>query len=668
MIFELFNIDCDKVRLWLSNTHKINISSEVIQNSVDWMITIIILAIIILYGKKIYAYVKNLCTINNKWRKEYIKEHLCNTFIEYKTKRLNGKYITTRMQNEAPSIYEEPQMSNANLISNNFIDHFLNNVFIDSNSERLYCILADSGMGKTTALVNLFISYIYKYKESSIPFKVKILSLTDNKVIDSIRSINSPSNTILLLDALDENIEAVVDHKSFLLKLEDACSEFRFVVLSCRTQFFPSDEEQIKESKIVTDGSSKGYASYNTFYLSPFNDSEISKYIDREFGKCKSFCFRINKMRRRKKADSIVANKGCKNLLVRPMILSHIKQLADDNREYTVAIDIYDAMVNYWLDREVGRIEREKRDEQKHLLRILSSELAQNIYENRIERKGYYINKEDFDLFLSSREIDNNTLHFRERSLLNRDATGLVKFSHKSFLEYFLAKNYFDNINSLDDFSGLDFSKELYYELCAKYFNEHASSCKNEIFTSVTRNHIDKFRLLANKKNIDIVPVPAITFQTIIIQSISSFNLRYLEFLNAEKLIVCESINLNIFDVKFNWMSKIVALEIQIKHNTNFTNIKNFKNLQYLFLDGNIGISKEKLIKQVLKVFPGITLIYNAQCLLRNGEKYASNLFALSESIAQFEELVKINNKIIKRYHINEALIKLFDEESPDKK
>lgn len=676
MIFDLFNLDCTKLQKWIESVLNINMPAEHIQQSINLIIIIIIIIVLFLlkYSKISHLWIKKTWRANNKWRKNYIKNNLNNTYIEYKNNRLNNKYISTRMQNEAPSIYEEPKMSNANSISNNFIEHFLNNIFIENNKERLYCILADSGMGKTTALVNLFISYINKYKESTVPFHIRLLTFTDNNVISNIKAIDKQQTTILLLDALDENIEAVVNHKLFLSKIEDACKDFRFVVISCRTQFFPSEEEQIKESKIAIDGSKKGYASYNTFYLSPFNDSEIDMYINKEFGKKSLFTLNKKKTARRKKADSIVANNGCRNLLVRPMILSHIKQLANDDREYKMTIDIYDAMVDYWLDREVGRIERERRHKQKELLHKLSSELAKDIYEKRVERKGYYINCDELKKFLSDRNIDNSTLYFRERSLLNRDANGLVKFSHKSFLEYFLAKLYFDNIHSIIDFSGIEFAQDLYYELCAKYFNQNASSKKNDISISIPTNLFEKEN--AQKSLLQKYPsFPHIlTSTTIIIERLESFNIRYLEFCNANKLTISNSINLNIFNEEYAWMSNIIALELNIKPNTNFNNIRNFKNISYLLINGDPGISKDKLIRQVLKINKNITLtlnstrlITNGVCLFPSGKNQDKYQFIQEDRYTKIKFEIQYNSKLVKRFQINNELIKFFEENYDEK-
>jgi hypothetical protein len=634
MILDLFDIDYSKIQLWLKDTIHLNVSIDLIGSVFNIIIFIAILIFIVKCGKTMLNWISNVFTEHNRWRKRYIKDHLNIAFLSYNTKESRQKYIQTRIQNEAPSNYEELEDSNVNSISENFIQKFLDAILIESNTRRLYCILADSGMGKSTALVNLFTSYINKYKQTTIPFEIRILSLADDNVLDNINKIDNQQKTILLLDALDENIEAVENHNIFLAKLEKTFVNFRFVVITCRTQFFPSEQEQLKQSKLIKeDGETKGFAAYNTFYVSPFNDEEISQYLNRVFGKRN---FRKETIERRKRADEIIENPKCRSLIVRPMILAHIEQLAKDDRDYHMAIDIYDAMVDYWLNREVGRMAETQKESRKELLRKLSSELAQDIFNNRTERRGYYINKDDFETFLNSRDLSNDTLHFRERSLLNRDGAGLVKFSHKSFLEYFLAQNYFNDASAIDDLSGMDFLKVLYDELCIKYINESFVD-GNVLYHAIERNVIYE-----NKHKSVIMP-----FISIVIKKIGSLKLRYLEGVHANKLHLSDNISPNIFNETYDWMLNIYALEIDTKNRiTNLNLIRKFPNLSYLFINSNVGMSNGKLISQVTKTHPNITLVLNNKCIVDKGNLSIDELLLSSSTIIKINQLNRLNEDI----------------------
>lgn len=606
MILDLFDLDCKKVQEFIFRIFSINIEEACIRFVID--LFIILILIVLLF--KLCRLIRRYCIKDIAWRKKYFSDNIGMIFLDY-LQQDHKKLINTRVQMEAPSIYEEPRMSIANAITEDMIKKFLDVIFEKKQKDsRLYCILADSGMGKTTALVNFFISYINKHKSSNLPFDIRILSLSEKDVIDKIKKMSNdvkPQNTILLLDALDENINAVIDYKAFLSELEESIKEYRFVVMTCRTQFFPTGEEQPKESKIVKDGKAKGYALYQTFYISPFNDLEIEKYVDQIFGKHRYLFVNESRKIRREKADRIIGNDRCRSLLVRPMILSHIEQLVDDGVNCQTTIDVYDAMVDFWLNREVSRIDSEKRDRVKNEIFKLSSELARDIYDMRVDRGGYYIDRNQFTSFLSSRGFDNTILQFRERSLLNRDASGLIKFSHKSFLEYFMAYNYFENENIIEDFKGIDFARCLYLELCERYFKKNANINGNSIEINPLKKHYGN---ISNLKHYKGVYFRNFEFDTIHVYSIGDFHIRYLDFIHAIVLVISKRVRLDLFCKSYSWMSNIFILEIYGNKFINIDIFSNFPNVKIVYIcDMPNTIFMNKLYHKMKSKYPNVEFI-----------------------------------------------------------
>ena len=108
----------------------------------------------------------------------------------------------------------------------------------EKNRNRYYIVLADSGMGKTTFLFNLFFSY---YKKLRRKHDIKFIPLSINSVFEEIEKIEDKQNTILLLDALDENREAINNYKKYMEKLVDETIKFHTIIITCRTQFFSNE-------------------------------------------------------------------------------------------------------------------------------------------------------------------------------------------------------------------------------------------------------------------------------------------------------------------------------------------------------------------------------------------------------------------------------------------
>lgn len=595
-LFELINQSPSMIEAWIFRVSRgaMKVSAATIQSVLDGFSLIVIIVLLIKYlikGVKLLArWIVEKKVLSDK----YIKDNVPVEFLSYIKEHNKHFYINTKIQEDTPSRFEEPKSALANSVNTDFISHFIKNVFIDDNAEeRLYCILGGSGMGKSTALVNLFISYTKHYKIDNMPFKIALLSLANREVLDSIRTIDNKRKTILLLDALDENIDAVTDMKEFMSNLEFACKDFRFLVISCRTQFFPDETAQLKESKLIKDGINKGFAAYKTFYISPFSDDDIQTYIKRTFPWWKF------SSKRKKKALAIIGNKACQNLMVRPMILSYIRQLADAPKEYKYAVEVFDTIVDFWLEREAGRFLGYEREKNKDLLRKLSEELAENIYSNKDVRKGYYINEKDFNVFLQRKGIDNNLIQFRERSLINRDALGYIKFAHKSFLEYFIAYQCVNENMYILDYTDMDIAEVIYQELCKKKCLSNTSN--NIVFTAYKNNEYKgKIKIL----------------------DLNGFKLHWLDFLQETNIVLKASqLKSTLMCDSLLWYNSVRSLDIFIDE-TGTEYLKcliKLKNLESISIHGDLGQRKNALISIIMNDFPEINLNINKKEILING-------------------------------------------------
>jgi hypothetical protein len=151
-------------------------------------------------------------------------------------------------------------------------------------SERHSIVLADSGMGKTTLLLNYFARH---YRRSGWKFELAIVPLGSEHADREIKSVPNPTETVLLLDAFDEDTLAIQDHRERLRALLALTADFRHVLITCRTQFFERDDETPRETGLVRLGPTRpGQSREYTFlkvYISPFSNLQVDKYLRRRF-------------------------------------------------------------------------------------------------------------------------------------------------------------------------------------------------------------------------------------------------------------------------------------------------------------------------------------------------------------------------------------------------
>ena len=453
---------------------------------------IIVWAVIItVIGVLIYKYIIKPTQDEAK----YIRLHIDSGYVEYLSKRAQKYYIPTRFQSIAPNHYPDIMDSIRSASTENMIRKYIDEIFVtDNTNSPLYCVLGGSGMGKTSFLINVLKAYLKKHRYNGKPFDIELINLANDNYANKISAIKEPKNTILLLDALDENSKAVSEYDAFISSLEEAIELFRIVVVTCRTQFFPDEEHELQQSKIQSNGRAKGFYAYTRHYISPFSDAEVEKYLRRRYGL---------RFRKRKAARRIVEQ--CTSFTHRPLLLSYIDTLLSDKRNYETTLDVYETLIEKWIERDTSRVERPK--ETRELLLKLLQESAVRMYMN-FPHAGYYLEKEEIDMLLAEAGQKSLDELFRGRSLLNRDAIGVWKFSHKSFLEFFLAKEYYENENFTLDFIGLDVALLLFQCYCRRELDKHLQTRKIKLL----RSH-------------EMAP----EFDVLVVEPGSSFNLRYIE-------------------------------------------------------------------------------------------------------------------------------------------
>lgn len=359
------------------------------------------------------------------------------------------------------------------------IDHF---IFEDTTSKHLF-ILADSGTGKTTFMLNYF-AY-NENKKNKYKAKIAMYPLGFQDVDEWISKIDNKEEIILFLDALDEDTKAVPDHKKRISELMLLCEKFKKVIITCRTQFFPKDEEIPVETGTIRvgpckAGDSKCYC-FRKIYLSPFDDDDIRSYIKL----IHPFYHFIKREKCLRVALSIP------NLAVRPMLLAYIPDIVHQNKATAKIIDLYEIMIDAWCKRESSWIRPSD-------MMNISGMLAVDIYTNRESRQMERVSYAELVAILPQISQDMPSWKISSRSLLNRDALGNFKFAHRSIMEYLFVKELInknvkcENVSLTDQMKDFLFEYLDHHKCLSKKTKAHIRDCD----ICVSRDILDYFRKL----------------------------------------------------------------------------------------------------------------------------------------------------------------------------
>lgn len=280
-------------------------------------------------------------------------------------------------------------------------------------------LLADSGMGKTTFALN----YLEKQTRKKDAFGCVVLPLSRPNIIEQIARIDSPSEKILILDAFDEDADAIEGKNSRIQELMSASADFAAVILTCRSQFFLNDAAIPNETGVSVIGPKRageaGSYKFYRLYLLPFSEGQITAYLNKTFP--------IWSFVRRGEARRLI--KDIPELSVRPMLLALIPELARTRRNVRELYDLYEFMIDQWLTRESRWIDKEK-------LLDVSKRLAVYMFCNETGRTKDRVSLAELHAISSANSEEDDLKHLTARSLLNRDSSGLYKFAHRSIAEY----------------------------------------------------------------------------------------------------------------------------------------------------------------------------------------------------------------------------------------
>lgn len=325
----------------------------------------------------------------------------------------------------------------------------LDQLLCSSAEYRYSILLGDSGMGKTTLLLNY---YARNYRRKHRLLNIQLVPLGYKDADSLISKAQERSNSILFLDAFDEDTKAIENHRERLSQLLSLSEGFAHVLVSCRTQFFEKDLEIPRETGIVRfgatgPGESREYYFYK-LYLSPFSDQQVETYLRKRFPFWQ---------RQRRTAAREIARK-MPDLTVRPMLLANIEDLLGSSLNYKYSVQVYEAMIEAWLRREGPFVNPAH-------LRIFSELLAIDIYAKRIARASERIPPTEALKLASKEGVPLQGWQLRSRSLLNRDELGNLKFAHRTIMEYLFVRRFIREPRDIPKTLWTDQMKRFWWEL-----------------------------------------------------------------------------------------------------------------------------------------------------------------------------------------------------------
>ncbi len=363
---------------------------------------------------------------------EYQRQKLLNREISHgpydpdTIQRSTRYYIRPSFTNVDPS--SEAEYRNVHTVAREPLFPRMEKWLKDPGDRKHLLLLAESGIGKTSFLLNYF-AY-----NSTLPKRrrqqISLVALGRPDADKQIDRIDRKAGRVAFLDALDEDVKAREDHRTRIGELMEKCQDFRAVVITCRTQFFLSDEEIPRDVGLVKIrprvAGEEGTYQFWKLYLAPFDDNDIRAYLKRRYP--------LWARASRRKAQNLV--KLIPRLSMRPMLLANIPEVVESEDPPKTAWELYNIMVQAWL-------QRENRWVQPNDLLRFSQFIAADLYSNRDERGMEAISAAE----LEQKAIEASLPHLKQwqltgRSLLNRDVEGNYKFSHRSIMEFLFLQHW----------------------------------------------------------------------------------------------------------------------------------------------------------------------------------------------------------------------------------
>jgi GTPase SAR1 family protein len=328
---------------------------------------------------------------------------------------------------------------------------------------KLLAVLGEYGVGKTSFCYK-FASDLIEQGSKFIPVAVELKTVSEKGWREAIegevksRTSGQREKIVLFLDGFDElsttfNKDKVLEEIDHLSKTTQM---YHKVVLTCRKQFFKSEEEE-KETLVCRSRDFSGvgptpirHPRFERIYISLFDDEQIKEYLRLTLGEERADEFWN---------QTIQKVFDMKDLTRRPILIDLIVNDIEAIRNIEGKVTqtkVYKAITEMWKKREEARIptsvellhgtEKIPKD-----IMLFMEELAYWMFTNTKDKRekelhfktlsdaiNEYFDDETKDKLKLS--LDNLNYQIRNCTFLSNDARGYYFFAHRSFIEYFVAR------------------------------------------------------------------------------------------------------------------------------------------------------------------------------------------------------------------------------------
>lgn len=392
------------------------------------------------------------------------------------------------------------------------LDAYLINDWIEEDSSNGMLLLGTTGSGKSTIFEYIAVNVARKWLRSSnknrVPIIVDLRLLKDygslkntilatleklnlksesGKLWDSFTEMNKDGKILLLLDGFDETFDARVNynelHRHFndITSLIEPLSKMK-VILSTRPEVFLSmkelqeiillriktnlDDSNELERRIRID---KGETSFVAIKILPVKSKQIRDYLIRRFGSAGNI-----KWQKIKEFNQLI------DLARRPVTLDMVAMTVDEITDTISLLTLYNVYTNQWFKREIKKRALLQPELKRELITEISwiwlkSSNRTISYSKMFEIKNKLEKRTNIDISLINYIVEDLVKSsFFKHASSQREYT----FQHKSFAEYFVAKNIAESKDNyrkkklIEEFWRLDYvsqqgilafsSKELY--------------------------------------------------------------------------------------------------------------------------------------------------------------------------------------------------------------
>lgn len=302
-------------------------------------------------------------------------------------------------------------------------------LIFDSESCKYFVLLAEAGMGKSS----FFQGYQHWRRQRLLRRgRFVMLNLGMPNVDHRIEQIANPEQTILFLDALNEDVRAEDHPAARLRQLMHHTRKFARVVFTDRQRTFPKFVEDPPGGnvyRLVEQPKSADHRyHFNVFYLSPFDARQVRAYLNRRFN--------FTQPSKRKNAHRLI--RRLSRFPMAPIYLNYIPDLLESNRRFHHTFEVFDAIIDVSARRETRQLAHVSPDRLSEFWEVL----AVDIYLNRKHRLLERIPRSDLLKLAARQQLTLEKWQPTEKSLLQRDSNSFYHFEHRTFMEYLFFKRF----------------------------------------------------------------------------------------------------------------------------------------------------------------------------------------------------------------------------------